>query len=209
MTQKFKGDTTELLIEAAGSRAFDLTDSALDDFYDSAYVTNDFLLMLYDAGRMPFSDRVPRESFVAFITQALPMAQVTGTFESYIFTIKSIFGQESEILFNVPAPGKLDLIVNAQASLVFDFTGREFVDGQFAFFQIETKDGFTLQFQGIAGVDSAPELKQLLSELIPAGLYVTVTLEVFTVSMFVAKDNLGAFDSVVDSANNQIVFFEI
>lgn len=208
MTQKFKGDLTELMFEAAGAKAFDLTSTSLDQFFDSAYVTSDFLLMLYDAGRMPFSDRVPRESFVAFITQALPMAQVTGTFEAYIFTIKSIFGQESEILFDVPAPGKIDITVNSAASLTFEAQGREFGDGVFTFFGMQTSDGYLIEFRGIAGIDSEAELLQLLSELIPAGIYPTVTLEVFTISQFIAQDSGANLDSVTDAAGNQLVFFE-
>lgn len=208
MTQKFKGDILELQVEAAAQPAFDSVRIGLDDFYDGGYQASDFLLMLYDQGRMPFSERVPRDSFVAFIKQALPNAQVTGTFESYLFIIKAIFGELSEVLFDVPGPGKLSMLVNASDVIEFDFEGREFVDGAFETFTIETSDDEGLQFRAIAGINSAGQLSQLLSELIPAGIFPAITLDVFALYYFVAEDSLGNLDSIIDNLGNQLVFFE-
>lgn len=209
MTQNFKGDALELQIQEAGAEAFDRTELAVDQFLNGAFESGDFLLMLYDSGRMPFSARVPRTSFLAFLKQFLPNAPFTGTFESYLFILKAIFGDRTEVLFDVPAPGKLEMVVNVEASLEFDFEGREFVAGAFQTFTILTDDGEQLQFRGLAGIDSEPELQQLLSELIPVGIYPDITLTVFTVSFFVAEDEDGNLDSVVDQAGNQIIFFEL
>jgi hypothetical protein len=72
MTQNFKGDSTELKYLAAGEPAFEITRVSLHEFFQGCYDADEFLLMLYDSGRMPFSSRVPREAFVNFIRQAIP-----------------------------------------------------------------------------------------------------------------------------------------
>lgn len=208
MTQTFKGDILEQKFIDAGTAAFDSCSISLDEYFEDGYQSADFLLMLYDAGRMPFSDRVPRESFVSFIKQAIPNFPVTGTFEAYLFIIRSIFGDASLIQFDVPAPGKLEMVVNAEAALAFDWQARQIEDGSYVYYDMQTNDFELLQFRGISGIDSEAELKQLLAELIPAGISPDITLTFFTLSMFVAEDNLGNLDSVVDDLGNQIVFYE-
>lgn len=209
MTQKFKGDTSELAMEAAGATAFDLVSLAQDRFFDGCYETEDFLLSLYDNGRMPFSDRVPRDAFVSFIKQAIPNFPFTGTFEAYIFIIKSIFGADAEILFEVPAAGQLEIVINSSASLEFDWIATEFVDGSYINYEMTTMDGDFLQFRGISGITSQAQLNQLLSELIPAGIYPSITLQFFTLSSFVVEDPDTELFLLVDSSGNQIVFFEL
>jgi hypothetical protein len=208
MTQKFKGDADELKMEAAGQHAFDLTSDSLDEFFAGCYTANDWLLALYDNGRMPFTDRVPRDSFINFIKQAIPNFPVTGTFEAYIFILDAIFGEQTEVQFDVPSPGTLEMVVAAEASLDFDFLGREFLSGGFVEFTMQTKDGDDLKFTGISGIDSEPELNQLLSELIPAGILPDITLTFFELSEFIAEDGVGNIFSMLDSNDNQIVFFE-
>ncbi len=208
MTQNFKGDATELKMQLAASAPFDLCSAALDQFFAGGYDSSDFLLMLYDAGRMPFSDRVPRDSFVSFIAEAIPNFPVTGTFEAYIFILDAIFGDQTEVEFDVPSAGKLEMIVNAAASLDFDFQGREFSDSVYTTFEIVTMDDETIQFTGISGIDSEAELTQLLAELIPAGIWPDIALTFFTLSEFVAEDPVGEFYTVVDWLGNQIVFYE-
>lgn len=202
--QYFKGDATELKFDAAGKPMFDVANSALDAFKAEGYGASPFLLMLYDEGRAPFSDRVPRDSFVAFITEALVRFPFTGTFESYIFILQAIFGEGSGVLFNVPAAGKLEIAVNAASSIEFDFHGTEYASGSVEDFAMVDHLGNQLIFGGISGIDSEAELQMLLAEIIPAGVYTEITLAFFALYNFV--DDTGT--SIVDHLGNQIVFIE-
>jgi hypothetical protein len=206
--QYFKGDAQELKYDAAGKPAFDACEAALDQFFESGYTASDFLLMLYDSGRMPFSARVPREAFVDFIRQAIPNFPFTGTFPAYLFILEAIFGEGTEVLFDVPDPGKLDILISTPAITDIEWIGREFVDGAYEEFSFITDDLFELQFRGISGIDSSAELEQLLSELKPLGIYTTFTLQFFELYFFVAEE-AGDFDSMLDHEGNQIVFIEI
>lgn len=205
MTQSFKGDLVESQIGEAGSPPFDSCSLALDEFFAGGYEATDFLLAQYDAGRMPFSDRVPRETFVAFFKEALLNFETIGSFESYLFIVKAIFGAQSDILFSIPTvAGQISMLVSASSSLEFDFQAREFVDGGADFSDMTTMDGDGIQFRGVSGIDSEAKLKALLSEIIPGGLSPHITLGFFTLSSFASS----ADELIIDHLGNQIVFFE-
>jgi hypothetical protein len=201
MTQKFKGDTTELKMEAAAGPAFDLTSTALDEYFDGAYDSDPFLLMLYDSGRMPFSDRVPRDTFPAFMRQAVPNFPYTGTFDSYLFILNAVFGDGSLIYFEVLGNGKIHIQVNASSAVAEDAIFRDSSgDSDFA-----DDLGNTIIFYSILGITTEYRLRQLLAEMIPAGLYPVVELAFFSIDRFIVED-LGVDYEVVDHAGNSIVF---
>lgn len=204
ISQKFKGDDTELKMEAAALPAFQVCNTGLDAFALSGYNASPFLLGMYDDGRMPFADRVPRDSFVAFIKEALARFPFTGSFESYIFILEAIFGAGSGVLFNIPAPGKLEIAVNAASSIEFDWITAEFVDGVLTNSTMIDSSGSQMVFGGVSGIDSEFELEMLLAEIIPGGIFPAVTLAFFAIFNFV--DDGG--NTMVDHLGNNIVFIE-
>lgn len=204
ITQKFKGDATELKFEAAAKQAFDVAEIGRDDYFANGYDSSPFLLMLYDEGRMPFSDRVGRDSFVAFYREALANFPFTGSFESYIFILQAIFGEGSGVDFDVPAAGKLEILVNAAASIESEFVAPQVEDGEVVEYNMVDHLGNQLTFAGISGIDSEYELELLLSELIPAGIFPSITLAFFALYNFVDHDE----NLIVDHLGNQIVFIE-
>lgn len=210
MTQNFKGDITELKYQAAGSKPFEITRVSLHEFFVGAFDCDEFLLMLYDSGRMPFSNRVPREAFVNFIRQAIPDFPATGTFEVYIFMIRALFGSTATIQFTVPGPGKLDIEVNAPgSSLVFDWVVKEIVGGATILSQLVTHDDEEFQLNGISGIETEAQLKVLIAELMPAGIYTTLALTFFHLYQFVANyAGDGVLFTIRDSFGNEIVFYE-
>lgn len=208
MTQKFKGDAKELKFIAVGEPVFDLTDISLDEFYADGFDCAPLLLMLYDEKRMPFSNRIPRAAFVDFIREALKQFPVTGIFESYIFVLKSVFGQDTDIFFDVPAPGKLEIEVDALASSEFDFIAREFIDGVYVFSNMVDYDGNILTFRGVPGISSEYELNLLFSEIMPAGIVPTISLEFISRYVFVAEEDDVLYD-VLTQSNDNIIFYEI
>lgn len=208
MTQNFKGDALELKMQNVAGPVFDQTDLALNDFYEGAYESSPFLLMLYDEGRMPFSDRIPRDAFVDFIKEALRNFPVTGTYESYLFVLRSIFGADAEIFFDVPAAGKLTISINASTNTEYDFIAREFVDGEYVFHEMIDYDLNTLTFRGIAGIESEYELSLLFSEIMPAGIFPTIQLTFISRYDFIGEDGDGIYDVITD-IGDQIIFYEI
>lgn|SRR5678815_3823223 len=206
--QNFKGDSLELKFQAVGNPVFDLANTALDDFYANGFDASPFILMLFDEGRMPFSERIPRDAFVPFVRQALKNFPITGIFENYLFVLRSIFGDLSEINFLVPAPGKLEIDIAAISNTTFDFIGREFSGGMYTFFDMIDSDGDTLEFRGIPGISTEYELNLLFSEMMPAGIVPIIALTFYGYFDFIAYDDFGIYD-MVDYSGNKLIFREI
>lgn len=205
--QYFKGDATEIKYYQSGSEIMDLQGQFLDQFFDEAFDCAAFLLMLYDEGRMPFSDRIPREAFISFLIECIANVNFIGSYESYIFLITRIFGAGSTLFFEEVTPGVLTLTVSASTTTDFDFVAREYTNGAYETFGVTTAAGEFLVFQGFPGIDNEAELKQLLSEFVPAGIYADINLVLFTTSLFLVDDS-GSF-TIVDHLNNDIIFFEL
>lgn len=201
MTQKYKGDALELKFDEAGKPAMAICGAALDDYYENAYSAQEFLLMLYDQGRMPFGSKIPRDDFVRFIIEAIPGFAVTGTFRMMIFLFKSLFGELTDIIFTVPAPGRLQVDVNASTLLEFNAIFVE-QDGETG--NIIDHTGNELVFSAVSGIDTQYEFNQIMSEIFPAGIYPEVTLSFFTQYQWI--DDVG--DNIVDTFGNNIVFVE-
>lgn len=201
--QYFKGDDQELKFYESAAPLMDATSADLSRFSEGAYTAADFLLMLYDEGRFPFSDRVPREAFVAFILGCISNSNFIGTYESYIFLVQSIFGAQSLISFDETDPGVLNMTVSTSSSLAFDFV---VLDGS-TIYSLVTAEGETLSLFGIAGIENEAELNALLAEFVPAGIYPNIELVLFSTSLFLVDD--GGDYTIVDDDANDIIFFEL
>ncbi len=208
MTQSFKGDSVETKMRSVADPVFDLTNASLDDFYDQGFDASPFLLMLYDNGKIPYSQRIKRDYFVVFIKEALKRFPVIGTFESYVFILTAIFGEFTEINFEVPGAGKLAIDITAADSVEFEFVGREFEDGVFSIFNIVDYDGSLLIFRGIPGIQSEYDLELLFSEIIPAGIFPDTSLSFYTRYDFVAEEDSVLYQ-VIDNNGHQIIFYEV
>ena len=210
MSQNFKGDPTELKMQAVVDPLLDVTDVSLDEFYSDGFESTPFLLAMYDDKRMPFSDRINRDAFVDFVKQAFKNFPVTGTFESYLLLLSQIFGSNSEVVFSVPAAGKLGIDIAAISSSEFDFIGREFVGGVFSYFDMIDSDGNILTFRGVPGIDTEYELALLFSEIMPAGIFPIISLSFYGYYFFVADaDGDDTLYDMVDYNGDQIIFREI
>ncbi len=208
MVQYFKGDSDELKIEAVGKPVFDLTTTALDQFYAGAFDCNAFLLQLYDERRMPFSERINRDAFIQFIKEALVNFPFIGTFESYMFILRAVFGSDADILFSVPAPGKLGISVDTFSELSFDFIVTELVDGIYEEYNLITSDGDEIILTGVSGIQTEYALQLLFSEIMPAGITPTISLDFVIKSFWIVHEGVDYFD-IVDHDGNSIIFTEL
>jgi hypothetical protein len=206
--QYFKGDATEIKYYQSGSDIMDLQAGFLDEFFEGAFDNAVFLLMLYDEGRMPFSDRIPREAFISFLIECIANVNFIGSYESYIFLITRIFGAGSSVFFEETAPGVLTLTASATNTIDYDFVVREVIDGEYVVSELVTELDEQLIFAGFPGIESEAELNQLLSEFVPAGIYPDITLIIFSTSLFLVEES-SVQSTIIDELNNDIIFFEL
>lgn len=173
----FKGDETELKYYNSVKPISDVIDSATDDMYDECYESAPLGEVLFDSGRTPLSNAIKREIFISAFAEIFQAFVKVGTFEAYITVFEKIFGTDVDVQFTVPAAGKLEIDITAEGVELSYFVAREIEDNTYAYNQVITQDGIdSLVFQSIKGFTSEYDLEQMLNEMVPAGVFTTITL---------------------------------
>lgn len=176
--QFYKGDETELKFYESGNGVFEQINAQKDLFYDQAYSAFDLGGVIYDLKASPLSNAIKRETFREAFKEIFEAFQNSGTFESYINIFTKIFGETVVIDFTVPAPGKLNIDITADGVLLYDFAAREIVDNEYVFDEVIDNEDDNIVFQTIKGFTSQYELETMLFELVPGGIYTTISLTV-------------------------------
>lgn len=176
--QFFKGDAEELKFYESGKVIFDLIDVQKNLFATGAYNAYDLGGVIYDLKKSPLSSAIKRETFREAFAEIFSAFKNSGTFESYIDIFTKIFGDTVTIDFTVPGPGKLNIDIVADGVLLYDFASREIVDNDYVLDEIIDDEGDNIAFQTVKGFTSQYELETMLFELVPGGIYTTISLSV-------------------------------
>ena len=174
--QYFKGDDTEKKFDLAGKDQLDAIELQRNSFFDGAYTC--FLLgeLLYDSGRAPLANAIAREIFREAFATIFDAFVVAGSFESYLTVFRNIFGEDVDVTFTVPAPGKLQISIEATGVELNNFDVRRIVDNAYVLDDLVDYVGDTIVLQTIKGFTSQYELEQMLFEMVPAGVFTQITL---------------------------------
>ena len=176
-TQKFKGDEFELEMEACASPIHDDIEGQLDDFFDDAYNAMPLGDVIYESGRSPLSNAIDQDIFRQSFPEIFDAFTVAGSFDSYLTVFRKIFGDEVEVEFGIPAPGKLTIDILADEIELSNFVARNVENNEYVYSPMITQDGDNIVFQSIKGFKTQYELEQMLYEMVPAGIYTVITLE--------------------------------
>jgi hypothetical protein len=80
--------------------------------------------------------------------------------------------------FTVPAPGKLNIDIEAAGVELADFISRYIEDNTYLFDEVIDDEGDNIVFQSVKGFQSQYELEQMLFEMVPAGIFTTISLTI-------------------------------
>lgn len=176
--QYFKGDATEIKFDLSAKPILEQLSSQKDLFFDDAY--NCFILgeVLYDSERAPLTTAIDRDVFRELFATIFEAFIVAGTFESYISVFKNIFGDDVVVQFTVPAPGKLEIEIEATGVLAATRLAREIIDGTYVYYERVTVDGDTRVASVPKGFETEYEAEQMLFELVPGGIWTTISLTI-------------------------------
>lgn len=199
-----KNDAVEAKVSAVPEAALSVIDTAQDEFFEGAPTCAAFLLSLYDAGRLSFSDRIGREYFLSFFRELVANAEELGSFEVILFVLRAVFGEDTEIFFEVPAPGKLEIDIASYDDMLFSVVGVD-EDGETA---LISEEGDEIIGSQVLGIETEAELRNLLAEIVIGGVYFTPSINFFTRYFLVADEGGDPID-VVDDEGNQIIGTEI
>ncbi len=134
--------------------------------------------MIYDTGRSPLSNAIVRSIFRESFKEIFEAFIAGGTFESYLTVFRKIFGDDVVVEFTVPDPGKLEIDITAAGLEISEFLARYIEDDAYVFDEIIDYEGDTIVFQGIKGFETQYEVEQMLRELVPAGIFTTISLTI-------------------------------
>lgn len=176
--QFFKGDDLEKKFYEAARPTFDLLSGHKTDFFNGAYETAPLGDLIYSSGRAPLSSAILQSIFRLSFKQIFDAFVTAGTFESYIVVFKKIFGDNVGITFTVPAPGKLNIAILASGLEFSNFVARRIEDEVYIFDEVIDDLGNNIVFQTVKGFQSQYELETMLFEMVPGGIFTTITLTI-------------------------------
>lgn len=175
--QYFKGDTTEIKYYESGKAIMDSTSLQRDEFFDDAYACQALGDLIVESNISPLARAIPQEIFRESFPQIVQSFIEVGTFESYISVFKKIFGDDVDINFTVPAPGKLNIDIEAEGIELYNLAVRYIQNNAYIYDDLITQDGVDeIMVQNIKGFQSQYELERMLFEMVPAGIYTEITL---------------------------------
>lgn len=177
--QFFKeNDIKEQKVVTAGDGPFDLKGLDLDAFYEECYSAFPLGDLIWEDGRSPLSNAILQSIFRESFPEIFDAFVVAGSFESYLTVFRKIFGDDVEVTFTVPDPGKLNIDIVAAGFELSEFIARRIEDNAYVFDEVITQEGDNIVFQTVKGFQTQYELEQMLREMVPAGIYTEITLTV-------------------------------
>lgn len=176
--QVFKGDATELKMTASASPVLSNISVSLSEYFDKLYSTVPLGELVYDQMRFPLTNAIKRDIFIGAFAELLQSWSFCGTFESYILVFKKIFGEDVDIDFTVPAPGKLQIDITSAGVQNFDFIARSIVDDAYVYDNVVDDVGDQIVFAAVQGLETESELEKVLFTMVPNGIYTEVSLTI-------------------------------
>lgn len=174
--QNFKGDAVELKFRAVGEGVGNPLSLQKELFFEDAFNCQELGALLYDNDRAPLANAIPRDIYRESFSTIFDQFLEAGSAESYLYVFRKIFGDDVEVVFGVPAPGKLTIDITAVGIELSNFGARRVVNNVYVIDDIVDYDEDNIVFQTIKGFQSQYELEQMLFEMVPAGIYTEITL---------------------------------
>lgn len=179
MTQLFKlNDELEQKVFDTFSFSTMLTGLEMTIFYQNANEAYPLGDALYILNRDPMAGVLLPETFRESFPEIHSQFTRPGVFEFYLNVLRKIWGETANIEFVIPAPGKLNINIEALTLELLTFTARKIENNTYIFEDIETQAGETLVFQGTQGIKDQREANALVREIAPQGIFTQINLEI-------------------------------
>jgi hypothetical protein len=176
MIEYFKGDETELKYF---NSAEPISDTLLDQlilFFDDCYNCEELGSVLYDNKLSPLANAIKKQVYLESFPTIWENFKVAGTFESYLEVFQKIFGDTVDVEFTVPGPGQLEIDITAENVQEFNFAARYIEDNEYLYDEIIDDEDDNIVLRNYKGLESEYELNKMLTEMVPAGIDITITL---------------------------------
>ncbi|WP_424244959.1 hypothetical protein Dip510_000067 [Elusimicrobium posterum] len=179
MTQPFKNDNLELKFSGSAEKVFTELKQTLADWFENAYTDQKFGGVLYDNNVTPLTGTIARDIFIKNFNQIFEKWRYVGSFESYLYVFKHIFGESSRINFEKISPAHLKINITTDNTTLFKWIATT-KDSASNFLEDEMTDelGNSIVFQQQLGINDFREVQAVLNSLNPAGIFLDVNFEI-------------------------------
>jgi hypothetical protein len=148
----------------------DYTFANLRTYFENAYSSQGLGETIYDGQYIEIFKAIRRDVFVKSFDAIMSSLNKTGTFETLITIIKSIFGEDAGIAFTVSTPGVLGIDIEQHSSDILNWVSRA---GQ----NIITIDDNNLIFQVYINQIYIDEVINLFKQFLkPAGIVYSINI---------------------------------
>lgn len=171
--QPFKGDDVELKIAGAAREVLQKLAADLRAWYDGAYTGEGLGALLYDNNLTEIAGKISRQVFIDNYGAILAQWEYPGTFESYLYVLRSVFGPDVQVKFTRLAPAALGIEVTAYRNKTYRWLAQVEAGTR----KIKAENGAALCFVLPVTVLSAGQVMAVLETLVPAGFYVELNLK--------------------------------
>jgi hypothetical protein len=187
MSQRFKAtDALEEKFFQAGKGVFDSGSQLRTNFFNEAYEVELLGKLIFDDRRSPLANAIDELVFREVFNELFTSFQSAGTFEAYLSVFRKVFGDDVSVTFTIhdpedeesPAPGMLGIDIVAAGFQVSDFVARYIENNAYVFDEVVDDEGDNIAFLTVKGLSSQYELEQMLTEMVPAGIVPTITLQI-------------------------------
>ncbi len=176
--QAFKeNDATEAKVRAVFHDVFSAVGAQKDAFYNGAYTAYALGDVLAATGE-PIAGVIPLSIFRTSFPMIHQVYTRPGTFDFYLELFKKVWGDDADIQFTVPGPGQLQIDIVALSAARYQAVARIIEDNEYVRYNLQTQDGENLIFLGTAGLQTEREAENLVRELHPEGVWVTINLSI-------------------------------
>lgn len=173
--QKFKEyDLTEQKVINAFMPLLNLLGSDRDEFFNTAYQSGPLGGILFDLQKTPLLTVIKREVFVESFFGIYDFFTRPGTFEFYLLIFRTVWGENVDVQFSIPAPGRLHVDIEASANNLVQFSARSIISDVYVYDEIVDRNGDFIMFQTYQGIQSQGEVNEFLKEIYTAGIFVDI-----------------------------------
>lgn len=178
MTQYYKGDENEQKMYLSINAICQIISNSLTECFDGIYESVPMGQFIYDNKLVPLTNAIKRDVFASAFSEIFDAWQTAGTFESYLLVFRKIFGENVDVEFTVPDPGKLQIEIDISSSgtELSPWVAREIVDNSYVFHNVVDDVGDQIVFQTQLGVQSQSELEKILFTMVPNGIWTEISL---------------------------------
>lgn len=175
--QAFKeNDPKELKVRSSFDPALSLISSNRSEFYEGAYTSYGLGQILFNLKNDPMARLVDLETFLESYPAFHELFTRPGTFEFYLQLFRSIWGDQVEVEFIIPAPGHLKINISALTSRLDSFGAREVSGNAYQYHEVSDHEGDILMFQTSQGIKTQEEVNRMIVELHPQGIFLEINL---------------------------------